>query len=206
MARRMIDAHEGCVGNRITYRSRNYMHESRGKVARTLSADAVHWHRHRHANAGWQECNKPTRGARTHTQQHQAHTQPGHHHHPGKCRTPASRHSRGSAQARSSGLAGAERAKTSSQTKALLHAHDVGMHAKARVARKSPASRHSRCSAQAAARAGLRDQTPLAEHAHIAPQPRSIAWEGGGEAAMKGGAPCFCRGLLAAYPPVAVRL
>ena len=34
-------------------------------------------------------------------------------------------------------------------------------------------------------------QNPLAEHAHHAPQPRSIAWGGGGEAAMKGGAPCF---------------
>ena len=30
-------------------------------------------------------------------------------------------------------------------------------------------------------------QNPLAEHAQHAPQPRSIAWEGGGEAAMKGG-------------------
>ena len=28
-------------------------------------------------------------------------------------------------------------------------------------------------------------QNPLLEHAHTAPQPRSIAWEGGGEAAMK---------------------
>ena len=36
-------------------------------------------------------------------------------------------------------------------------------------------------------------QNPLAEHAHHAPQPRSIAWGGGGEAAMKGGAPCFLR-------------
>ena len=34
-------------------------------------------------------------------------------------------------------------------------------------------------------------QNPLAEHAPTAPQPRSIAWEGGGEAAMKGGAPSF---------------
>jgi len=29
-------------------------------------------------------------------------------------------------------------------------------------------------------------QDPLAEHAQHAPQPRSIAWGGGGEAAMKG--------------------
>ena len=36
-------------------------------------------------------------------------------------------------------------------------------------------------------------QSPLAEHAQHAPQPRSIAWEGGGEAAMKGGAPWFLR-------------
>ena len=36
-------------------------------------------------------------------------------------------------------------------------------------------------------------QNPLAEHAQHAPQPRSIAWGGGGEAAMKGGAPCFLR-------------
>ena len=36
-------------------------------------------------------------------------------------------------------------------------------------------------------------QNPLAEHAQHAPQPRSIAWEGGGEAAMKGGAPCLLR-------------
>ena len=35
-------------------------------------------------------------------------------------------------------------------------------------------------------------QNPLAGHAHHAPQPRSIAWGGGAEAAMKGGAPCFC--------------
>ena len=34
-------------------------------------------------------------------------------------------------------------------------------------------------------------QNLLAEHAQHATQPRSIAWEGGGEAAMKGGAPCF---------------
>ena len=32
-------------------------------------------------------------------------------------------------------------------------------------------------------------QNPLAEHAQHAPQPCSIAWGGGGEAAMKGGAP-----------------
>ena len=36
-------------------------------------------------------------------------------------------------------------------------------------------------------------QNPLAEHAQHAPQPRSIAWAGGGEAAMKGSAPCFLR-------------
>ena len=36
-------------------------------------------------------------------------------------------------------------------------------------------------------------QNPLAEHAQHAPQPRSIAWGGGGEAAMKGGAPCLLR-------------
>ena len=36
-------------------------------------------------------------------------------------------------------------------------------------------------------------QNPLAEHAQHAPQPRSIAWGGGGEAAIKGGAPCFLR-------------
>ena len=36
-------------------------------------------------------------------------------------------------------------------------------------------------------------QNPLLEHAHTAPQPRSIAWEGGGEAAMKGGAPWSAR-------------
>ena len=37
-------------------------------------------------------------------------------------------------------------------------------------------------------------ESPLAEHAHHAPQPRSIAWEAGGEAAMKGAAHlCFLR-------------
>ena len=37
---------------------------------------------------------------------------------------------------------------------------------------------------------------PLVEHAQHAPQPRSIAWEGGGEAAMKGGtAHLACREL-----------
>ena len=36
-------------------------------------------------------------------------------------------------------------------------------------------------------------QSPLAEHAQDPTQPRSIAWGGGGEAAMKGGAPCFLR-------------
>jgi hypothetical protein len=35
-------------------------------------------------------------------------------------------------------------------------------------------------------------QNPLVEHAQHAPQPHSIARGGGGEAAMKGGAPCFC--------------
>ena len=48
--------------------------------------------------------------------------------------------------------------------------------------------------AQQMQRTGMREracgsgtgQNPLAEHAHIAPQPRSIAWGGGGEAAMKG--------------------
>ena len=43
-----------------------------------------------------------------------------------------------------------------------------------------------------------RGQHPLAEHAQHAPQPRSIAWGGGGEAAMKGGAPCFLAHLLKA--------
>ena len=46
------------------------------------------------------------------------------------------------------------------------------------------------------ARVGLREQywpKPTRVHAQHAPQPRSIAWEGGGEAAMKGGAPCFLR-------------
>ena len=33
-------------------------------------------------------------------------------------------------------------------------------------------------------------ENPLAEHAHHDPQPCSIAWGGGGEAAMKGSAPC----------------
>ena len=42
-------------------------------------------------------------------------------------------------------------------------------------------------------------QNPLLEHAHTAPQPRSIAWEGGGEAAMKGGAPWSARELLAGH-------
>ena len=36
-------------------------------------------------------------------------------------------------------------------------------------------------------------QNPLEEHAQHDLQPRSIAWGGGGEAAMKGGAPCFLR-------------
>ena len=56
---------------------------------------------------------------------------------------------------------------------------------------RNPASRHSRCSAQARASGlagGQRPKTALADHAQHAPQPRSIAWEGGGEAAMKGGA------------------
>ena len=39
-------------------------------------------------------------------------------------------------------------------------------------------------------------QNPLAEHAQYAPQPRSIAWRGGGEAAMNGGAPCSLKRLL----------
>ena len=43
-------------------------------------------------------------------------------------------------------------------------------------------------------------QIPLAEHAQHAPQPRSIAWEGGGEAAMKA-AHTVCRELLDAGPP-----
>ena len=57
---------------------------------------------------------------------------------------------------------------------------------------QNPASRHSRCS-----KTGTREracgngtgQHSLAEHAQHAPQLRSIAWEGGGEAAMEGGAP-----------------
>ena len=36
-------------------------------------------------------------------------------------------------------------------------------------------------------------QNPLGEHEHITPQPRTVAWGGGGEAAMNGGAPCFLR-------------
>jgi len=47
---------------------------------------------------------------------YQAHTQPGQQTIPASCRTPASRHSRCSAQARASGLAGAERAKTHSRS------------------------------------------------------------------------------------------
>ena len=48
-------------------------------------------------------------------QQHRAHTQPGQYTIPASCRNPASRHSRCRAQARASGLEGAERAKTHSQ-------------------------------------------------------------------------------------------
>ena len=52
----------------------------------------------------------------THKHHHRARTQPGHTIIPASCRNPASRHSRCSAQARASGLAGAERAKTHSRS------------------------------------------------------------------------------------------
>ena len=52
----------------------------------------------------------------SHTQSHRVHTHPGQQTIPASCRNPASRHSRCSAQARASGLAGAERAKTHSRS------------------------------------------------------------------------------------------
>ena len=50
------------------------------------------------------------------TQRHRVHTQPSHTIIPASCRNPASRHSRCSAQALVSGLAGAERAKPHSRS------------------------------------------------------------------------------------------
>ena len=56
-----------------------------------------------------------------------------------------------------------------------------------------PAQQMQRTGTRERACGSATGQHSLAEHAHTAPQPRSIAWEGGGEAAMKGGAPYFLR-------------
>ena len=70
-----------------------------------------------------------------------------------------------------------------------------GQHHHPGIMQKSgiPAQQMQRTDARERACGSGTGQNPLAEHAQHAPQPRSIAWGGGGEAAMKGGAPCFLR-------------
>ena len=70
---------------------------------------------------------------------------------------------------------------------------------------RNPASRHSRCRRERACRSGT-GQNPLVEHAHTAPQPCSIAWEGGGHAAMKGGTPWSCERASGHVPASGARM
>ena len=120
-------------------------------------------------------------------------------------RNPASRHSRCSAHRRGSERAcgsgtgqtppdATRRAKAYKSTRTAAsssteHAHNPGQHHNPGIMLKPgiPAQQMH----EPACRIGT-GENPLAEHAQHAPQPRSIAWEGGREAAMKGGAPWLC--------------
>ena len=65
---------------------------------------------------------------------------------------------------------------------------------------QNPASRHSRCNAHART-SGLAEaeqaKAHSRRHAHHAPQPRHIAWGGGGEADERRRTPCCARGVPA---------
>ena len=118
----------------------------------------------------------------------------------GHHRNQASRRSRYSAQARASELAGAKQAEaypqnTCAQTKAAAPCtypakphHHPGIMQKPGI----PAQQMQRTGTRASWGRSGTGQNPLVEHAHTAPQPCSIAWEGGGHAAMKGGTPWSC--------------
>jgi hypothetical protein len=114
------------------------------------------------------------------------------------CSNPAPRYSRCSSQSCASGLAGAARDETHSQSTRVRAASRISTERRHTpgstiipASCRNPASRRSPDAAHRLARAGMRERNgpkPLAEHAQHAPQPRSIAWGGGREAAMKGGA------------------
>ena len=97
-------------------------------------------------------------------------------------------------------LAGAERTNSLSQHAARTVASSSAKRTSS-LASTIPAFANPGIPAQQMQRTGTREracgsgtgQNPLAEHAQHAPQPRSIAWGGGAEAAMKGDAPCFLR-------------
>ena len=116
-------------------------------------------------------------------------------------RNQASRRSRYSAQARASELAGAKQAEaypqnTCAQTKAAAPCtHPARPHHHPGIMQTPgiPAQQMQRTGTRERTCGSGTGQNPLAEHAQHASQPRSIAWGGGAEAAMKGGAPCFCR-------------
>ena len=123
---------------------------------------------------------------------------------PASCRNPAPGHSRCSAQARASGLAGAERFKPTREARAHAQPQAAAPSAHpAQPANHPGIMKNPGIPAQQMQRTGTRErvcrcgmgQNLLAEHAQRAPQPRSIAWGGSGEAAMKGDAPWFCREL-----------
>ena len=118
---------------------------------------------HRHARAGLRERSgrNPTRGACAYAEPQaptpSVHTDPANTIIPALCRNPASRHNRCSAKARTSGLAGAEQAKTHSQSTRTHTARSITEGTSSPTSTiipascRNPASRHSRCSAQARA-------------------------------------------------------
>jgi hypothetical protein len=75
------------------------------------------------------------------------------------------------------------------RTPAATSAH-TAQPANQRSSMQKPGIAHRRAQARASELAGA--ERAKTQPAHTAPQPHSIAWEGGGEAAMKGGAPWFC--------------
>ena len=132
----------------------------------------------------------------------------------GHHRNQASRRSRYSAQARASELAGAKQAEaypqnTCAQTKAAAPCtypakphHHPGIMQKPGI----PAQQMQRTGTRASWGRSGTGQNPLVEHAHTAPQPCSIAWEGGGHAAMKGGTPWSCERASGHVPASGARM
>jgi len=87
------------------------------------------------------------------------------------------------------------RTRTRTATSSITEQHTQPSHLHPGIMQKPgiPAQQMQRTGTRERACRSGRGQNPLVEHAQHAPQPRSIAWEGGGEAAMKGGTPCFLR-------------